>query len=128
MDDLNKRNPVILLVEDDVVLSKMYATKLIADGFEVLIAHDGLSGWETIKSKKFDLMVLDIMMPKMNGIELLSRINEELGKLNFPVLMLTNLTEKEEQKKSMDLGAREFLIKSDLTPGQLVEKIKFYLN
>jgi DNA-binding response OmpR family regulator len=128
MDDLNKRNPVILLVEDDVVLSKMYATKLIADGFEVLIAHDGLSGWETIKSKKFDLMVLDIMMPKMNGIELLSRINEELGKLNFPVLMLTNLTEKEEQKKSMDLGAREFLIKSDLTPGQLVEKIKVYLN
>jgi len=114
----------ILIVDDDLVNAKVYANKLAAEGCGVVVAPDGNSAQKQI-TQKFDLILLDIMIPKMDGVALLGEIKKSVNR-QTPVIVHTNLTGEEIKKQCMELGAKEFLLKVNLTPNQLVEKIKAY--
>lgn len=115
---------LILLVEDDEFLAELYATKLDLEGFEVALAVDGEKGLKMIKEKKPDLILLDIILPKMDGFEILKMIKADKELKNIPVILLTNLSQKDEVKKGLDLGANDYLIKAHFMPSEVVKKIK----
>ena len=119
---------ILLLVEDDPLLIKMYQTKFSAEGFEVYTATDGEAGLKLARSQHPDIIVLDIMMPKLDGIEVLRAIRQDNTLKSVPVLMLSNLSELAKQKEAMELGAKEFLVKANLTPTEVVSKIKQHLS
>ena len=119
---------LVLLIEDDPLLTKMYKAKFTTEGFNVLVAQDGEEGLKMALESNPDLILLDIMMPKLSGLDLLSKLREDPKGKDVPVIILTNLTQQKEAQKALDLGAKEFMVKANLTPSQVVEKIKKYLN
>ncbi len=114
----------ILLVEDDEFLAELYGTKLGLEGYEVLLANDGEKGLKMIKDKKPHLILLDIILPKMDGFEILKAMRSEKSVKDIPVILLTNLSQKDEVKKGLDLGAKDYLIKAHFMPSEVVKKIK----
>ena len=114
----------ILLVEDDEFLAELYATKLAIEGYEVFLANDGDKGVKMAKEKKPDLILLDIILPKMDGFEVLSKIKSDQEIKAIPVILLTNLSQKDEVKRGLDLGATDYLIKAHFMPSEVVKKIK----
>lgn len=117
----------ILLVEDDQILVRMYTRKFEKEGFKVLSAFDGEEGLSRLQqaTPNPNIILLDIMLPKMNGFELLSKIKQEPATKDIPVILLTNLGGGEaDRKKGIDMGAADYLVKSDMTPAQIVEKVK----
>jgi len=113
-----------MLVEDDEFLAELYATKLKLENYEVALATDGEKGLKMIKEKKPDLILLDIILPKMDGFEILKAIKNEKELKDIPVILLTNLSQKDEVKKGLDLGANDYLIKAHFMPSEVVKKIK----
>ncbi|OGM22803.1 hypothetical protein A2961_02150 [Candidatus Woesebacteria bacterium RIFCSPLOWO2_01_FULL_39_21] len=118
----------ILIIEDDPLLSKMYKTKFTSEGFEVETAEDGEIGLKIAMEGKPDFVILDIMMPKLSGIEFLKRLRQNQVGADVPVIVLSNLSEKKEMEEARRLGVKEYLIKSSLTPKDIVEKVKEYLS
>ena len=118
----------ILIIEDDSFLSEMYATKLTQAGFKVEIADNGQEGFAKIKEGKPDLVLLDIVLPKMDGFEILKIIKADDQLKNIPVIMLTNLGQKTEVEKGLVLGANAYIIKAHYTPAAVMEKIKEVLG
>lgn len=117
----------ILLVEDDSLMVKMYNMKFTHDGFDVEVALDGQAGLDKAKSTKPDIIVLDIMLPKMSGAEVMEELREGENTKNIPVIVLTNLNATEEDvKKCKELGAKEVLMKTEITPQEVVDKIRQY--
>ena len=114
----------ILLVEDDEFLAELYATKLNLEGFEISLATDGEKGLKMIKEKKPDLILLDIILPKMDGFEILKVIKTDKMLKRIPVILLTNLSQKDEVKRGLQLGADDYLIKAHFMPSEVVKKIK----
>jgi two-component system, OmpR family, alkaline phosphatase synthesis response regulator PhoP len=111
MDLQNKKK--LLLVEDDVFLVNMYKSKLEDEGYDLLVANNGEEGLFLAQKEEIDLLILDLMLPKMSGVVLLEKLRET--KPDLPVLILTNLTDEEEAKKTLSLGVKEFVVKSDIT-------------
>ena len=122
----NKKS--ILLVEDDEFLAELYATKLNLENFEVSLAVDGEKGLKMIKELKPDLILLDIILPKMDGFEILKNMKADPELKNIPVILLTNLSQKDEVKRGLDLGATDYLIKAHFMPSEVVKKIKQILG
>lgn len=120
--------PKVLIVEDDPLIVKMYQAKFTHEGFQVSIAEDGVTGLNKALKETPDFIVLDIMMPQLSGIDLLEKLRANSKGKNIPVIVLTNLSEKEEEQKAMQLGAKEYLLKANLTPGEVVSKIKKHLG
>ena len=118
----------ILLVEDDPLVVKMYSTKLESLGFETLIAQDGEQAVELAKKEKPIFILLDIMLPKLSGLDALKAIRALPSAKNTPVIVLSNLCEEKEKKQAEKLGVKEYLVKADLTPSQVVERIQKYLK
>lgn len=118
----------ILLVEDDEFLAELYATKLKMDGYQVLLAVDGEKGLKQIKEKKPDLVLLDIILPKMDGFEVLKNLKGDKSLSTIPVILLTNLSQKDEVKKGLALGANDYLIKAHFMPSEVVKKIEQLLG
>ncbi|MEA2113674.1 MAG: response regulator [Patescibacteria group bacterium] len=115
----------ILIIEDDSFLSEMYETKLTQSGFEVGTAFDGKTGLNKAKDGSYDLILLDIVLPKMDGFEVLSEIKKPDSAIKeTPVVLLTNLGQKSEVEKGIRLGADEYIIKAHFTPTAVVDKIK----
>ncbi|MBN1262899.1 MAG: response regulator [Candidatus Pacebacteria bacterium] len=116
----------ILLVEDDLPMVKMYSTKFKTEGFNVETAYDGEEGLVKLAEKKIDLVVLDLMIPKIGGMDVLEKVrtNERLNKI--PVIILSNLSQDQDIKKAKELGVQHFLIKSNYTPSQVVAFVKSY--
>ena len=114
----------ILLVEDDEFLAELYATKLNLEGFEVSLAMDGEKGLKLAKELVPDLILLDIILPKMDGFEVLKGIKADDKVKLIPVILLTNLSQKDEVQKGLDLGAVDYLIKAHFMPSEVVKKIK----
>lgn len=118
----------IAIIEDDAVISQMYSMKFEADGFEVQVADNGRDGVELVKAFGPDIVLLDMQMPIMTGDEALRAIrNEEWGK-TVPVMVLTNLGEEEAPKDLHSLGVLSYIVKADLTPRQVVERVKTALG
>lgn len=115
----------ILLVEDEPFLAGMYQTKLKLEGFDVDTAPDGEEALKKLKASRYDLVLLDIMMPKLNGFAVLKDMRASKGALaDTPVIMLTNLGQKSDVEQAMSLGANDYIIKAHFTPGEVVTKIK----
>ena len=119
----------VLLVEDDSLMVKMYDLKFTHDGFSVAVALDGEEGLQKARAENPDIIVLDIMLPKMSGTEVLEKLKEDPTTRDKPVIILTNLNVTEEDvAKCKDLGAKEILMKTDVTPQEVVDKIRQYLT
>jgi DNA-binding response OmpR family regulator len=111
----------ILLVEDDPFISDIYVTSLGRSNFEVTHCKDGDECINTLKDNKFDLVLLDLLLPKSDGFEVLKKIKE--NPINTPIIVFTNLTDRETIEKAMSLGATDCLIKSNFKPQEIIEKI-----
>ena len=127
MTNENKNNKTILIVEDDSSLRNVLHDKFILEGFDVLDAKDGEEGLALALSLHPDLILLDIVMPKMDGMTMMKKLREtdEWGK-NVPVILLTNLS-ADDEKINQAIAVNEpayYLVKSDYTISYLVEKIK----
>ncbi|MEA3464072.1 MAG: response regulator [Patescibacteria group bacterium] len=118
----------ILIVEDDQIISSMYKTKLEADSFEVLIADNGADGLKLAKEQMPGIVMLDIILPQLDGFSVLEALKKNQATKNIPVVMLTNLGTDEDKVKGKKLGAVDYLVKANLTPTQIEEKIKQYLK
>ncbi|KKS26565.1 MAG: Response regulator receiver [Parcubacteria group bacterium GW2011_GWA2_42_11] len=118
----------ILIIEDDKFLSEMYATKLKEAGFEVEAAYDGEEGIYAAEEFNPDLILLDIVLPKMDGFEVMQKIRKNAGLKNIIIIALTNLGQKEEVEKGLALGANDYAIKAHFTPTEVVTKVKKLLN
>lgn len=113
----------ILLVEDDPFLIDIYTKKLGNEGYQVIIANSGFRAINFLKQEKFDGMILDIVLPEMEGWEVLKKVRQEL-KLKLKIIILSNLGQKEEIEKGLKLGADKYLIKAHYTPSQVAEEVK----
>jgi DNA-binding response OmpR family regulator len=118
----------ILLVEDDRFLSEMYVTKLTESGFDVEVAYDGKEGLAKIEEFMPNLILLDIVLPGMDGFEILQKIKKEESLKNILVIALTNLGQREEVEKGLRLGASDYIIKAHFTPTEVVAKVKRLLG
>lgn len=125
---MGKTKYKILIVEDDNLISSMYKSKFEADGFEIIIAVDGANGLELAKKEKPNIIMMDIIMPRMDGFSVLSKLKKTNQTKNIPVVMLTNLGTDEDKDKARKLGVVDYLVKANLTPAQISEKIKQYLR
>ena len=114
----------IAIIEDDPVISQMYLMKFEADGFEVQLANNGQRGVELVKNFNPDMILLDIQMPEMNGAEALEKIRADESSATTPVIILTNMGEEESPKELRKLGIHSYIVKADLTPRQVVAKVK----
>lgn len=114
----------IAIIEDDPVISQMYRMKFEADGFEVEAAENGKLGVELVEKMRPDIILLDIQMPEMNGDEALEKIRKTGAGRNATVMVLTNLGEEEAPKSLRALGIHSYIVKAELTPRQVVERVK----
>ena len=118
----------ILIVEDDKFLRELISRKLTDEGFEIIEAVDGEDGIKKIKETNPDMVLLDLILPSIDGFEVLSRVKGDASLASIPIIILSNLGQKEEVDKGLDLGAVDYLIKAHFTPGEIVEKIKNILK
>ena len=114
----------IIVVEDDAVLRDVLAEKLEKNGYIVDKAQDGVVAMETIRAVKPDCVLLDILMPRMGGIEVLEQLHADPILREVPVIIISNSGQPVEIKRAQELGAREFLIKAVFDPNEVLEKVK----
>lgn len=110
------------------MISSMYKTKFESDGFDVLTADNGVKGFELAKKEKPDIIMLDVILPQLDGFSVLDNIKKDKTVKNIPVIMLTNLGTEEDKAKGKKIGALDYFVKASLTPGQVSAKIKQYLK
>ena len=118
----------ILLVEDDPFLVDIYSQKLKKAGFEVGVVTDGSKVLNAIKEQKPELLMLDIVLPEMDGWEILEELSKDSQFSTLKVMVFSNLGQKAEVEKGMKLGAVKYLIKADYTPSEVVEEVKKLLE
>lgn len=118
----------ILLIEDDSFLAQMYASKLQLANFEVIVASDGEKGLQLAKKNKPNLIVLDLLLPKKDGFAVLTEIKQDRALVKIPVLILSNLSQREEVKRCFELGAADYLIKAHTIPSEVVLTIQELLK
>jgi CheY-like chemotaxis protein len=115
---------LILIVEDDPLMSRMYQKIFTFEGYKVELAANGEEGVEKVKKLKPTLVLLDIMMPKMNGLEVLKKIKEDPDTKPIPVIMLTNLAGEADAENALSKGAIKYIIKSEFEPKQVANMVK----
>jgi DNA-binding response OmpR family regulator len=120
----NRRRPRIALIEDDGAIAVMYRLQLVSDGFDVEIARDGVSGLHVVQESSPDLILLDVRLPRMSGLDVLEAIRQDPRLAAVPVLVLSNYGESDVIDRSLELGARAYLIKSQTTPVELSAKVR----
>ncbi len=118
----------VVLVEDDTFLATIYKTKFEMEGFKVTLATDGETALIEIKKKKPDIVLLDILLPRLDGFTVLTRLKQDKSTVTIPVIILTNLGQKEDVAKGLDLGAADYLIKAHFRPTEIVEKVNQVLG
>lgn len=114
----------VLIVEDDEFLANIYKTKFDMEGFKVGLATNGEEGWKSAKKKKPDIILLDILLPKVDGYVLLKQLKEDAELKGIPVILLTNLGQKDDVDKGLELGAVDYLIKAHFKPSEVIEKVR----
>ncbi len=118
----------ILIIEDDKFLRELMARKLSDEGYNVVEAVDGEDGVKKMKETNPDLVLLDLILPSIDGFEVLSRVKADSSIASIPIIILSNLGQKEEVEKGLNLGAVDYLIKAHFTPGEIIAKIKNILK
>ncbi len=118
----------ILIIEDDKFLRELIARKLTKEGYQIVEAIDGEEGLKKAKEESPDLILLDLILPGMDGFEVLAKVKDDPKTSLIPVLILSNLGQKDEIEKGLKLGAEDFLVKAHFTPEEIVEKIRSILS
>ncbi len=116
-------NKKILIVEDDEFLLSMYSTKFEIEGYEVVMASDGEMGVEKARKEKPGIILLDIMLPNMDGFDVLRKLKSNSETSAIPVILLTNLSQKQDVEQGLSLGADDYLVKAHFMPSEVVDKI-----
>lgn len=116
----------ILIVDDESSIIDMYKEKLTYDGFEVITATDGEDGLKEAQANKPDIILLDIIMPKMNGFDALKALKADSKTSDIPVYLLTNIPEDSSAAKGKELGSEGYLFKAETEPGQLSKIMKSF--
>lgn len=129
MDTQSPRIKKILIVEDDQYLRDLYVEILEDEGLYVENAADGEEGYKKMFHGGYDLVLLDIMLPKMNGLTILQKMKDETPPMtpNGMIVVLSNIGQETTVAKALALGARGYMIKSDYTPNKVIDKIKEFL-
>ncbi|OGY55161.1 MAG: hypothetical protein A2951_02560 [Candidatus Buchananbacteria bacterium RIFCSPLOWO2_01_FULL_56_15] len=117
----------ILIIEDDVFLSKLLARQLEDSGFETVLAANGKEGLAKAVANPADLVLLDVMLPDVDGFDILSQLKAEGASKDAPVIIISNLGQAEDIQQSRQLGAVDHIVKSDLSLDELVKKVKQYI-
>lgn len=120
----DKKRIKVLLIEDDEFLAEMYSNKFGQGGFEVITCADGKEALAMAAEKMPDIILLDILLPKLDGLAVLQNLKRRAKTKNIPVAVLTNLGKKEDIKKGLDKGADAYLIKAHFLPSEVIGKIK----
>lgn len=123
MSDILKK---VLIVEDERLIAKPLAMKLQISGFEVKNAYDGIEALAMLEAEKFDIILLDLMMPKMNGFDVLAELKKK-GNMT-PVIIASNLNQESDVMRAIELGVTSYYVKSDITLDEIVEKIREALD
>ncbi len=118
----------ILIVEDDSFLAEMYQTKFNLEGFNVMVAGDGEVGLKLAKKENPGIILLDILLPKIDGFTVLRQLKSDAKTKSIPVILLTNLGQKDDIKKGLEQGAEGYMIKAHFMPSEVVDKVKKILN
>ena len=118
----------ILIIEDDFFVRDLYDRELTREGFEIETAVDGPEGLLKVVESKPDLILLDIMLPKMSGLDVLKTLKEKEETKDTPVVLLTNLGQDSIIREGFTLGAVGYLIKAAYTPSQIIEEVKKFLK
>lgn len=113
----------VLLVEDEQTLQDMYHIKLEKEGFTVVTAGDGATAIELAKKENPDIILLDVILPKMDGFAVLEQIRKVKPLAKTPIIMLTNLGQKEDIAKGKKFGATDYLVKANTTPADIANKV-----
>ena len=119
---------VVLLVEDNDFIRNMYQLKLAKADLTVIEAIDGRMALQRITEQKPDLVLLDLMMPNVGGLEVLKDLKKQGVLPNLPVIVLTNVMDPQTIDEAKQLGAKDYIVKTDLTPSQVIDKLKPFIK
>ena len=127
---INKKNFMkkILIIEDDVFLGDILTQKLTNEEFEAVLVRDGLEGYQTIKSFQPDLILLDIILPKISGYEILEKKQKDPSIANIPVIIISNSGQPVEVNRALALGVKEYLVKAQFDPEEVLVKVRAVLR
>jgi CheY-like chemotaxis protein len=114
----------ILLVEDEEIMIDLLKRKLTAENYKVSVAKDGEEGLRAIRKIKPDLILLDIVMPKMGGFEVMEKMQEDKELIKIPVIVISNSGQPVELDRAQKLGAKDWLIKTEFDPQEVIDKVK----
>lgn len=114
----------ILVVEDDKFLRELIVRKLEGENYDISQAIDGEEGIKKIREEKPDLVLLDLILPGIDGFDVLAKVKEDVQTSQIPVIILSNLGQREDIEKGLKLGAADYLIKAHFTPTEIINKIK----
>jgi len=120
--------PKILLIEDEEILVDILSKKLTNEGYEVSVARDGEAGLATMRADAPDLILLDIVMPKKNGFEVMEEMNKDEKLKGIPIIIISNSGQPVELDRAKKIGASDWLIKTDFNPQEVVDKIRKQLK
>ena len=123
-----KQNVKVLIVEDDVMLNKIYQTKLGIVGYKVFAAYDGEEGIKKMEETLPNIVLLDLMLPKKNGFEVLETVKQNIKLNHIPVIILSNLGQRDDIERGRALGADDFLVKSNVKLETVLEKVEQVLQ
>ena len=118
----------ILLIEDEKILAEMYRDKFTQAGFKVYLTFESKEGLALAKKEKPDLILLDILLPRENGIVFLTRLKKDPEISSIPVVAFSNYDDPETKKRALELGVKDYLIKTNYTPQEIIKKIKEHLK
>jgi len=118
----------ILIVEDDDLITQMYQASLASSHFQVQMEKDGESGWKTVQSFMPDLVILDFMMPKLNGVEVLQKIRADERLKSIPVIVMSSLSAEADKKRALDAGATAYWVKNEVNMVEFEQKINEVLS
>jgi DNA-binding response OmpR family regulator len=118
----------VAIIEDDMAIVQMYRTKFENEGYEVATAPDGATGLELIDSFTPDIILLDLMMPNMNGLDMLKQLRGQAGGRDAKVVVLTNMGDTETATKVYKMAADDYIVKAEMTPKQVADRVKTLLD
>lgn len=117
----------IMVVDDDLTLLQMYEERIKQEGAIVVTAQDGAEVFQKAEESRPQVILLDLMMPSMNGFDVLKQLKANDSTKDIPVIVFTALADENKKKTAMDLGAEEYMVKSEVLPVDVVEKVKSIL-
>ncbi|QQS38904.1 response regulator [Candidatus Woesebacteria bacterium] len=118
----------VLLIEDDLTLSRLYEEKFTIEAFKILVAHDGETGLKLAQNEDINLILLDVGLPRESGLDVLEKLRATKKGRDIPVIILTNMVSQNDRRKAERLGAIEYLVKAMQTPETVVNKVREHLS